>query len=514
MSTQPLFLGIISGQCKRTHAEVADRAARIAGGLHKLGVKPGDSVCILMRNDVAFIEAAYAVMRLGAYAVPVNWHFKPDEVNYVLKDSGTSVLIGHADMLPPLRAAIPAGVTVLSAPTPPEILRSYKIDPDRLATSDFAVDLESWLERQKPYDGPTLPQPQNMIYTSGTTGHPKGVRRNAPTPAQTIAAERLRALIYGLKPSVRALLPGPLYHSAPNSFGLRSGRLGGALVLMPRFDPEEFLRLIEAERIDTIFMVPTMFIRLLKLPEAVRQKYDTSSLRHVVHAAAPCPAEVKRAMIAWWGPVISEYYGSTESGALTFATSDDALKRPGTVGKMLDGVELRFLGEDGEPLPQGEIGEIYSRVADNPDFTYHNKPGKRAEIERDGFITSGDVGYIDEDGYVFICDRKRDMVISGGVNIYPAEIEAALHAVPGVHDCAVFGIPDDEFGEALMAVVEPQAGVALDVADIRAQLKTSLAGYKVPKQLEILKNLPREDSGKIFKRRLRDPYWERAGRRI
>jgi Acyl-CoA synthetases (AMP-forming)/AMP-acid ligases II len=514
MSTQPLFLGIISGQCKRTHAEVADRAARIAGGLHKLGVKPGDSVCILMRNDIAFIEAAYAVMRLGAYAVPVNWHFKPEEINYVLKDSGTSVLIGHADMLPPLRAAIPAGVTVLSAPTPPEILRSYKIDPDRLATSDFAVDLESWLERQKPYDGPTLPQPQNMIYTSGTTGHPKGVRRNAPTPAQTIAAERLRALIYGLNLGVRALLPGPLYHSAPNSFGLRSGRLGGALVLMPRFDPEEFLRLIEAERIDTIFMVPTMFIRLLKLPEAVRQKYDTSSLRHVVHAAAPCPAEVKRAMIAWWGPVISEYYGSTESGALTFATSDDALKRPGTVGKMLDGVELRFLGEDGEPLPQGEIGEIYSRIADNPDFTYHNKPEKRAEIERDGFITSGDVGYIDEDGYVFICDRKRDMVISGGVNIYPAEIEAALHAVPGVHDCAVFGIPDDEFGEALMAVVEPQAGVALDVADIRAQLKTSLAGYKVPKHLEILKNLPREDSGKIFKRRLRDPYWERAGRRI
>jgi long-chain acyl-CoA synthetase len=353
-----------------------------------------------------------------------------------------------------------------------------------------------------------------MIYTSGTTGHPKGVRRNAPTSEQTIAAERLRALIYGLKPSVRALLPGPLYHSAPNSFGLRSGRLGGALALMPRFDPEEFLRLIEAERIDTIFMVPTMFIRLLKLPEAVSQKYDTSSLRHVVHAAAPCPAEVKRAMIAWWGPVISEYYGSTESGALTFASSEDALKRPGTVGKILDGVELRFLGEDGAPLPQGEIGEIYSRVADNPDFTYHNKPEKRSEIERDGFITSGDVGYIDEDGYVFICDRKRDMVISGGVNIYPAEIEAALHAVPGVHDCAVFGIPDDEFGEALMAVVEPQAGLTLDVADIRAQLKTSLAGYKVPKHLEILKNLPREDSGKIFKRRLRDPYWERAGRRI
>jgi long-chain acyl-CoA synthetase len=283
---------------------------------------------------------------------------------------------------------------------------------------------------------------------------------------------------------------------------------------MPRFDPEKFLALVQNERVDTIFMVPTMFVRLMKLPESVRRRYDTSSLRHVVHAAAPCPADVKRAMIEWWGPVIYEYYGSTESSALTFANSEDALRKPGTVGRILDGVELRFLGESGGPLPQGAIGEIYSRTADTPDFTYHNKPEKRAEIDRDGFITSGDVGYIDADGYVFICDRKRDMVISGGVNIYPAEIEAALHAVPGVHDCAVFGIPDEEFGEALMAVVEPQGGVTLDVADIRARLKTALADYKVPKHVEILKNLPREDSGKIFKRRLRDPYWERAGRRI
>jgi long-chain acyl-CoA synthetase len=512
-TTQP-FLGIIGGERRRDHAEVAERAARIAGGLHGLGVRQGDSVCVLMRNDITFIEAAYAAMRLGAYGVPVNWHFKPEEINYILEDSHTSVLIGHADLLHQLRGAIPAGVTVLSVPMPPEILKHYKIDPDLLSTPDFAADLESWIAKQAPYDGPAVPQPPNMIYTSGTTGHPKGVRRAAPTPEQTRAAERMRELIYGLRSGVRALLPGPLYHSAPNSFGLRSGRLGGALVLMPRFEPEEFLRLIEEQRIDTIFMVPTMFIRLLKLPEAVRRKYDVSSLRHIVHAAAPCPADAKRAMIEWWGPVISEYYGSTEAGALTYATSDDALKKPGTVGRILDGVELRFLGDDGAALPQGEIGEIYSRAADQPDFAYQNKPEKRAEVERDGFITSGDVGYIDQDGYVFICDRKRDMVISGGVNIYPAEIEAALHAVPGVHDCAVFGIPDEEFGEALMAVVEPQPGVTLEVADIRSQLKTSLADYKVPKHVEIHRALPREDSGKIFKRRLRDPYWERAGRRI
>src|SRR3979409_2353209 len=217
-----------------------------------------------------------------------------------------------------------------------------------------------------------------------------------------------------------------------------------------------------------------------------------TTARYTIHVAAPCPADVKRAMIEWWGPVIYEFYGSTESGAVTFASSEDALKKPGTVGKISPGAELRFVGDDGEILPQGEIGEIYSRIAGNPDFTYHNKPEKRAEIERDGFITSGDVGYIDADGYVIICDRKRDMVISGGVNIYPAEIEAALHAISGVHDCAVFGIPDEEFGEALMAVVEPQRGVTLDVAVLRTQLKASLADYKVPKHIEIAINLPRE----------------------
>jgi long-chain acyl-CoA synthetase len=514
METSSLLLGIISGERRRSHAEVTERADRIAGGLKQLGVGQGDSVCMLMRNDISFIEVAYAAMRLGAYGVPINWHFKPEEINYILKDSGTSVLIGHADLLQPLRSAIPEGVTVLSVPTPPEILPHYKIDRDHLATPDFARDFESWLLQFPRYDGPAVPQPQSMIYTSGTTGHPKGVRRDAPTPEQVASTDRMRAMIYGLKPNIRALLPGPLYHAAPNSFGLRAGRIGGVLVLMPRFDAEEFLRLVEAERIDTIFMVPTMFVRLIKLPESVRARYDVSSLRHVVHAAAPCPADVKRAMLDWWGSVISEYYGSTESSALTYATAADALKRPGTVGKVLDGVELRFLSDHGELLPQGEIGEIYSRSADTPNFTYHNKAEKRAEIDRDGFITSGDVGFIDDDGYVFLCDRKRDMVISGGVNIYPAEIEAVLHSVPGVHDCAVFGIPDEEFGEALMAVVEAQASAILDVNDIRARLKAALADYKVPKHIEIQSQLPREDSGKIFKRRLRDPYWERAGRQI
>src|SRR4051812_41809097 len=514
MPASPLRHGVLSGDRLRSFDDINDRAGRIAAGLAQLGVQQGDSVSILMRNDIAFLEAAYAVARLGAYAVPVNWHFKPEEITYVIEDSGSRVLIGHADMLHQLRHAIPPQVSTISVPTPPEIAANYKIDPSALAAPEGAIDLDRWLSAQAPYDGPAVPAPHNMIYTSGTTGHPKGVRRFAPTPAQQASADAMRARVYGLTAGSRALLPGPLYHSAPNAFALRAGRLGGLLVLMPRFDAEEFLRIVQDEKIDTIFMVPTMFIRLMKLPAEIRARYDVSSLRHIIHAAAPCPADVKAAMIDWWGPVIYEFYGSTESGAVTFANSEDALKKPGTVGRIAPGAELRFLGDSGEILPQGEIGEIYSRIAGNPDFTYHNKPEKRAEIDRDGFITSGDVGYIDADGYVFICDRKRDMVISGGVNIYPAEIEAALHAIPGVHDCAVFGIPDAEFGEALMAVVEPQPGVKLDLASIRSQLKVSLADYKVPKHIEIQANLPREDSGKIFKRRLCDPYWERVGRRI
>src|SRR5258708_27467577 len=278
MTASSLFQGISSGARRRSHDEVAERVDRIASGLQNLGVKQGDSVCMLMRNDIAFIEAAYAAMRLGAYGVPVNWHFKPEEINYVLGDSGSRVLIAHADMLHQLRDAIPQGVTALSVPTPPEILANYKIDPDHLATPDFAINFESWVKEFPRYDGPAVPQPQSMIYTSGTTGHPKGVRRDAPTPEQSANAERIRGMIYGLKPGARTILPGPLYHSAPNSFGLRAGRLGGALVLLPRFDAEGVLRLIEEQRIDTIFMVPTMFIRLMKLPEAIRRKYDMSSL--------------------------------------------------------------------------------------------------------------------------------------------------------------------------------------------------------------------------------------------
>jgi long-chain acyl-CoA synthetase len=509
-----LSTGLVSGSRRLSHADVDERVRRIASGYLRLGVVPGDCVAILMRNDIAFIEASFAAQTIGAYAVPINWHFKAEEIAYILEDSGAKILVGHADLLAPVAAGLPAGLAVVAVDTPQEVAAAYGLRPVGAGEVAGALAYEPWLAGQSAYAGNIQPSPLTMFYTSGTTGHPKGVRRPAPTPEQQVAIERMRREIFGIEPGIRSAIPGPLYHSAPNAFAMRAGRVGEVMVLMPRFDPVGLLELIERERLDTMFMVPTMFIRLLKLPEATRRKYDLSSLKFIIHAAAPCPPDVKRAMIDWWGPVINEFYGSTESSAVTLATSADTLKKPGTVGKAAAGAELRILDDEGRRLPAGAVGEIFTRMAALPDFTYHNKPHERTAIDRDGFITSGDVGWLDEDGYLFLCDRKRDMVISGGVNIYPAEIEAVLHAMPGVKDCAVFGIPDAEFGEKLLAVVEPGDGVSLPPDDVRAYLRVHLADYKVPRAIEIARNLPREDSGKIFKRRLRDPYWQRAGRRI
>ena len=509
-----LAKGLVLGNRSLSQGDLDQRVRRLAGGLARLGVVRGDCIAILMRNDIPFIEVAYGAQQLGAYAVPVNWHFKAEEIDYILKDSGAKVLFGHADLLAPLAGALPKNVAVVVVDTPAEVARPYGIAPLAAGAVPGALAYETWLAGQPVHDGEPMLSPLVMFYTSGTTGHPKGVRRPAPNAQQMAVNERLRRDIMGIKPGVRTCVPGPLYHSAPNAFAMRAGRAGDVMILMPRFDPAELLDLIARERIDTMFMVPTMLIRLLKLPKEVREKADVSSLRHIIIAAAPCPAEVKRAMIEWWGPVIYEFYGSTESSAVTLASSADALAKPGTVGRAVQGAEIRILDDAGKILPTGEIGEIYTRMQELPDFTYHNKPDQRQAIDREGFITSGDVGFMDADGYVFLCDRKRDMVISGGVNIYPAEIEAVLHDMPGLKDCAVFGVPDAEFGEALMAVIEPQAGVELKAADVSAYLTQHLAGYKVPRKIEIRHDLPREDSGKIFKRRLREPFWQKSGRRI
>jgi len=507
---------VISGVREISRDMLMERASCAATGLAELGVGAGDAVGMVLRNDFAFFEASYAAQRLGAYSVPINWHGKTQEIAYVLNDCGAKAVIAHADLLPEVGSAMPPDVPLFVVPTPPEIAAAYRIadklctpPPDALQWDDLADCFPPG-----PEAAPSVIS--SMIYTSGTTGNPKGVRRldMGPETAQLVA-EGVRD-IFGMAPErvFRTVITGPLYHSAPNAYGLYAVRMGGLAVLQPRFDAEELLRLIEQYRITHLHMVPTMFVRLLRLPDEVKQKYDLSSLEWVIHGAAPCPVDVKRAMIEWWGPVIYEYYGATETGIATFHASDEALRKPGTVGRPRPGSTVRIYDAGSRILPPGEVGEIYLWVGGFPDFTYHRLDDKRREIGRDGLVTLGDVGYLDEDGYLFICDRARDMVISGGVNIYPAEIEIALLAVPGVQDCAVFGIPDEEFGEKLCAHIEPNPETPLDAAEITAYLSERLADFKVPRVIKFETALPREDSGKIIKRKLREPYWAQTGRRI
>ena len=507
---------VLSGQREISRATIVEHAARAATGFAELGIRAGDAVAVMLRNDFPFFEASFAAQRIGAYCVPVNWHGKTPEIAYVLGDCGAKAVVTHADLLPLLAPAVPPGVPVLVVPTPPEIAAAYGIGDVLCRPPAGALRWQDWLS-------PFAPMPEgppgaisSMIYTSGTTGNPKGVRRLNMGPEAAQAMGLLARNVMGIVPGevMRTVITGPLYHAAPNFYGLYAVRDGGLAILQPRFDAEELLRLVEQYRITHLHMVPTMFVRLLRLPDAVKRRYDLSSLEWVVHAAAPCPAAAKRAMIEWWGPIIAEYYGATETGAVTFHTSAEALAKPGTVGRPLPGGVVRIYDGEGRVLPPGAVGEIYLWLGGWPDFTYHQLDDKRREIERDGLVSLGDVGYLDEEGYLFLCDRQRDMVICGGVNIYPAEIEAALLAMPGVHDCAVFGIPDDEFGEKLCAHIEPEPRAGLGEAEVKAFLRERLADFKVPRVMRFEAGLPREDSGKIMKRKLREPYWAEAGRRI
>jgi long-chain acyl-CoA synthetase len=505
---------IVSGARRVSLESILERGARAASGFSAAGIGMGDTVAILMRNDPVFFEASVAAGLLGAYPVPINWHYTAEEAEHVLTDSGAKALVVHADLYPRVKPVIPADVTVLVVETGPEIAEAFGLDPAACKVPSGARDWHRWTDALPPWDGPLVELPSTMIYTSGTTGKPKGVRRAPATqPVQEYNVALLTKL-FGTAPGMRTVLSGPLYHSAPNAYGLTAMRAGGTVILQPRFDPEEMLRLIEAEKITHLYMVPTMFVRLLKLPEELRGKYDVSSLVNVIHAAAPCPPEVKKRMLEWWGPVVNEFYGSTETSGVTYCTGEEWLAHPGTVGRPVLDATVRIIGEDGSALGPNQIGEVYARHWKLSDFTYHGDASKRAGVEKDGLITSGDVGYMNEAGFLFLCDRKKDMVISGGVNIYPAEIEACLHTMPGVHDCAVFGIPDEEYGEALAAVVQPMANAGIDAAAVKAHVRQHLAGYKVPKVVEFAAELPREDSGKIFKRKLREPYWANAGRSI
>ena len=505
---------IVSGERLLGLETLHSRAARAATGLASLGVGEDDSVALLLRNDIPFLEASLACARLGAYGVPINWHNTGEELAYILADCEAKVLVAHADLIAPLHAAVPPATKLLVAATPPHVLSAYGLPPEAGAPAPGEEDWGGWLEGFSPIATEPPLSRSSMIYTSGTTGRPKGVRRWPLSPDLEAKFQQSVRDVMGVREGMRTVITGPLYHSAPNAFGLSAVRHNATVVLQPRFDPETLLALIERHRITHLHMVPTMFVRLLRLPESVRTRHDLSSLEWVIHGAAPCPVEVKRAMIQWWGPLIHEYYGSTETAINATVSSQEWLKRPGTVGRPIPGVSIQILDEDGRNLPSGTPGQVFIRQSLLPDFTYHRLDEKRREIQRGGHVSVGDIGTLDPEGFLFLCDRRVDMVISGGVNIYPAEIEAVLVGLPGVNDCAVFGIPDEEFGESLLAVVEPRDGAQPDPEALQAELRRHLAGYKVPRRIEFQADLPREDSGKIFKRRLRDPYWRDAGRSI
>ena len=482
----------------RDGAALNARAMQLAGGLRGLGLVEGDVLAVLLRNGPVYADVMLAARIAGIFYFPINWHFTADEVGYLLADSGARVLLGDGDLLAAVKDVLPPGMAVLAVGD----------------TAAAAHEYESWLTVQRPYDGPPASPRGHMAYTSGTTGKPKGVVR-APIPLDELPARQakiglVRERAFGIREGCRALITAPLYHSAPTLYMQMALQHAQTVILLERFDPEAVLQAIETHRIDAVYLVPIMYVRLLRLPEDVRTRYDISSLRFVASTGAPCAPDVKAAMIAWFGPVIHETYASSEAGMITAIDSHEALARPGSAGRAILDAEIRILGEDGTPRPAGEIGLVYLRQPAWPDFTYRGNDAARQAIERDGLIHLGDMGYVDQDGYLYICDRASDMVISGGVNIYPAEIEHRILTFAGVADCAVFGVPDAEYGERLHAVVEPAPGAVIEEAGLIDWLKTSLASYKIPRTIDIAK-LPRDDSGKIAKRRLRAVHWE--GRR-
>ncbi len=510
---------VTSGERVRSSAEVWLRAARAASGFDAAGIAPGDAVALLLRNDIAFFEASLGAAIVGAYAVPINWHFVADEIEFILSDCAPKALVVHRDLLERLPRVLPARLRVLVVETPAEIAAAYGIAAriaGRVAPGSSTQDWDDWLAQHEPWTQASRPLTGSVIYTSGTTGRPRAVSRPPMSPAQLERAYAMVRGMYGFQEAepLRTVMTGPMYHTAPNGYGLAAFRFGGSVVLLPRFDADELLRLIERHRITHLHLVPTMFVRLLKLPDNVRRAADLSSLRWVAHGAAPCPPHVKQAMIDWWGPVINEYYGSTETGGITVQSSEDVRRKPGSVGRPLPGVELRIYDAQRNPVPRGEVGDVYVRTSALSDFEYLHDPAKRRSVEHDAFVCVGDIGHIDADGYLFLSDRRTDVINSGGVNIYTTEIEAALLAVDGVVDCAVFGIPDDEFGESVCAhvIAAPTAGLTED--GLTKVLRARLSGYKVPRRIVFVAEIPREDSGKVFKRRIRAPYWHGRERGI
>jgi long-chain acyl-CoA synthetase len=483
----------------RSWAELADRATRAGRWLREAhGLQPGDHAAMVMGNRVEFVELALGALLAGVWITPVNWHLTAPEIEFILDDSGSRLVVADPGHEAVVRRAAGDRPLVVAGP---------ELDTVLAAVPPTPFDL----------DGPAG---GNMFYTSGTTGQPKGVKRSV----QPAISAQLRALgaagrVLGLDHGGPHLVTGPLYHAAPVGFAMMDLLLGTPLVIMPKWDPAGALRLIDERQVRDTHLVPTMFVRLLRLPDDVRTGFDGSSLSVVLHGAAPVAPGVKRQMIEWWGPVLVEYWGASEGGVVTLVGSHDWLEHPGTVGRPVPTHEV-FAGDaEGRPLPPGEPGTLWCRnkVTDKV-FEYHNAPDKtEAAFLEPGTYSIGDIGYVDDEGWVYLSDRAANTIISGGVNIYPAEIEGVLIEHPAVADVGVFGIPDPEWGEAVKAAVELADGFVASeqLADeIQAFARERLAGFKVPRSIDFEDELPRYPTGKLYTRLLRDRYWQDQGRAI
>jgi long-chain acyl-CoA synthetase len=480
-----------------SYAELASEADRYGRGLQALGLTAGDAVAALLPNGVTALALYFAAIETGLYVVPVNWHQVAAEVAHILADSEAGAFVAHERFAEVATAAADlAGIKArFAAGQIPGFEPLSRLGDDGRAGRPFP----------RTHGAP-------MLYTSGTSGRPKGVRRPLtgldPDDAAVMATWFFS--LFGLAPydDHVHLCGSPLYHTAVLNFAAISIQLGHPVVLMDSWDPQEALRLIEAHRVTHTHAVPTQFRRMLGLPADVRARYDTSSLRAVIHSAAPCPPEVKRRMIDWLGPVVVEYYAATEGGG-TLITAPEWLRKPGSVGLPWRGSQVRVLDRAKREVAAGQQGLVYLQMGTSH-FAYHKDEEKTRAARAGDLFTVGDIGYLDEDGYLFLCDRSSDMIISGGVNIYPAEIESELSCHPAVADVAVFGIPHDDWGEEIKAVVEPAAGVQAGPAlteDLLAFLGGRVARFKLPRTIDYIAQLPRDPNGKLYKRRLRDPYW-------
>jgi acyl-CoA synthetase (AMP-forming)/AMP-acid ligase II len=488
-----------------TYAELAAEADRLGQLFRSAGLEPGDHIAFCLENHPRFLPLVWGAFEAGLIYTAMSSRLTTEEMAYIINDCGARAFI----------------TSMYKADAAAELVDQMPDVELRLMIDGVVDGYESYEDAVARQPAEPLPDPrvagQDMLYSSGTTGRPKGV--STPLTGNTIEAPTavagLGQLLLGYREDMVYLSPAPLYHAAPLRFVHAVHQTGGTVVVMEHFDPEEYLALIEKHRVTHSQVVPTMFIRMLKLPEEVRARYDLSTLEMVVHAAAPCPKAVKEQMIEWWGPVIHEYYAGTEGNGFVYCNSEGWMAHKGTVGQALVGT-IHIVGEDGEELPVGEEGTIY--FSDGAEFEYHNDPEKTASSRNEqGWSTLGDIGRLDEDGFLYLTDRKAFMIISGGVNIYPQEAENVLSLHPKVFDVAVLGVPNPDFGEEVKAVVQP-----VDMADAGPELERELIAYcrehladvKCPRSVDFLAELPRHPTGKLYKRLLKDQYWEGHESRI